>query len=120
MGFAQRMQDMATRLLTKYDESDGRLALLRVGTPVWDETLAEMVPGLVETVPLVGVTVPFSAALVDNTTIQSGDVQAIVTAAQEPKAGDKMLIDGEQWSIVGQPLVQYTGLAICYKIHCRK
>lgn len=120
MGFASKMQGVATRLLTKYDEAPGRLVLLRVGPPVWDDTLAEMVPGAVEQLPLTGVTVPFSAALVDETTIQSGDVQAIVTSAQEPKAGDKLLIDGVQWSIVGQPLVQYTGLAICYKIHARK
>lgn len=120
MGFAKKMQGVATKLLTKYDEAPGRIALLRTGVPVWDEDLAEMVPGLVETVPLVGVTVPFSASLVDNTTIQAGDVQAIVTAAEAPKADDKLLIDGVQWSIVGQPLIQYTGLAICYKIHARK
>lgn len=120
MSFAKKMQNTATRLLSKYDESNGRIKLLRKGIPVWDEDAGEMLPGLTETVDLVGVTVPFSAGLVDGTTIQSGDVQAIVTATEAPKADDKLLIDGAEWSIVGQPLIQYTGLAICYKIHARK
>lgn len=123
MGVAARMQKTAAKLLTKFDESDSnnrRIKLVRKGVPVWDEAAGEVLPGVDTTVDLVGVTVPFSAGLIDGTTIQSGDVQAIVTSAEAPKPDDKLLIDGVQWSIVGQPLVQYTGVAIVYKIHARK
>ena len=123
MSFAGRMQGVATKLLTKYDESPSgsrRIKLVRKGVPVWSDEYAEMLPGVDETIDLVGVTVPFSASLVNGTTIHAGDVQAIVTSAVEPTMDDKLMIDGVQWSIVAQPLVQYTGTAICYKIQARK
>ena len=123
MGFAQRMNKVATKLLTKYDESDSanrRIKLIIKGVPAWDAELAEFVQGMDSTVDLVGVTVPFSADLIDGTTIQSGDVTAIVTTSAQPKIGDKVQIDGEEWSIVDMPLVNYTGVPICHKLHCRK
>ena len=123
MSFAGRMQGVATKLLTKYDESpsgDRRIKLVRKGVPAWDDDAGEVLPGVDDVIDLVGVTVPFSAGLVNGTTIQAGDVQAIVTSATAPTTADKLQIDGVQWSIVAQPLVQYTGTAICYKIHARR
>ena len=123
MSFSKRMQGVATKLLTKYDESpssDRRIKLVRKGVPVWSDEYAEMLPGVNETIDLVGVTVPFSASLVNGTAIHAGDVQVAVTSAVEPTMDDKLMIDGVQWSIVAQPLVQYTGAAICYKIQARK
>ena len=117
------MQGVATKLLTKFDESpsdDRRIKLVRKGTPVWDDTAGEVLPGLPEVIDLVGVTVPFSAGLVNGTTIQAGDVQAIVTSATAPTTADKLQIDGVEWSIVDMPLVEYTSTAICYKIHARR
>ena len=122
MGLANRMQSTATRLLSKFDESNGRIVLVKVGgEPVWDSVKAEMVlPASIE-IPLTGVTAAFSAAQVNGTTIQSGDVMCIVKAGDaEITQQDKVKIDGIQWSIVDTPLVDYTGLTICHKIHCRK
>ena len=122
MGLAKRMQNTATRLLSKFDESNGRIVLVKVGgEPVWDPVSAEMVlPASIE-IPLTGVTVAFSAAQVNGTTIQSGDVMCVVKADDaEITQQDKVKIDGVQWSIVDTPLVDYTGLSICHKIHCRK
>ena len=120
MGFAARMQKVAKKLLTKFDESDGRIQLLNKGAPTWDESLGEYVPGVDELINLVGVTVPFNLALVDGTTIQAGDVQVIVTSDTQISIDDKLIIDGVQYSIVREPLAQYTGVAIVYKAQCRR
>ena len=122
MGFASDMQEFASELLGEFDESNGRIVLVKVGgEPVWDPVNAEMVLPASTEIPLTGVTVAFSAAQVNGTTIQSGDVMCIVKAGDtEITQQDKVKIDGVQWSIVDTPLVDYTGLAICHKIHCRK
>ena len=124
MGFASDMQDVASELLGEFDESNGRIVLVKVGgDPVWNETLGEMVIQASTDIPLTGVTVAFSAAQINDTTIQQGDVMCIVQAL-DPSVGislqDKVKIGGVQWSIVDTPLVDYTGLTICHKIHCRK
>ena len=122
MGLAKRMQNTATRLLSKFDESSGRIVLVKIGgEPVWDPVKAEMVLPASTEIPLTGVTVAFSAAQVNGTTIQSGDVMCIVKSGDtEITQQDKVKIDGVQWSIVDTPLVDYTGITICHKIHCRK
>ena len=124
MGFASDMQEVANDLLGEFDESIGRIVLVKIGgEPVWNETLGEMVIPASTEIPLTGVTVAFSAAQVNGTTIQQGDVMCIAQAL-DPSIGislqDKVKIDGIQWSIVDTPLVDYTGLTICHKIHCRK
>ena len=124
MGFASEMQEVASELLGEFDESTGRIVLVKVGgDPVWSESLGEMVIPASTDIPLRGVTVAFSAAQINDTTIQQGDVMCIVQAL-DPSIGislqDKVKIDGVQWSIVDTPLVDYTGLTICHKIHCRK
>ena len=124
MGFASEMQEVANDLLGEFDESSGRIVLVKMGgEPVWNETLGEMVIPEPNNIPLTGVTVAFGAAQVNGTTIQQGDVMCIVQAL-DPSIGislqDKVKIGGVQWSIVDTPLVDYTGLTICHKIHCRK
>ena len=124
MGFASDMQEVANELLGEFDESNGRIVLVKVGgDPVWNETLGEMVIPASTDIPHTGVTVAFSAAQINGTTIQQGDAMCIVQAL-DPSIGislqDKVKIGGVQWSIVDTPLVDYTGLTICHKIHCRK
>ena len=124
MGFAGDMQEVANDLLGEFDESNGRIVLVKVGgDPVWNETLGETVIPASTDIPLTGVTVAFSSSQVNGTTIQQGDVMCVVQAL-DPSIGislqDKVKIDGIQWSIVDTPLVDYTGLTICHKIHCRK
>ena len=124
MGFASDMQEVANDLLGEFDESNGRIVLVKVGgEPVWNETLGEMVIPASTDIPLIGVTVAFSAAQINGTTIQQGDVMCIVQTLDTSiciSLQDKVKIGGVQWSIVDTPLVDYTGLTICHKIHCRK
>ena len=124
MGLASDMQEVASELLGEFDESNGRIVLVKVGgDPVWSESLGEMVIPASSDIPLTGVTVAFSAAQINGTTIRQGDVMCIVQAL-DPSIGislqDKVKIGGVQWSIVDTPLVDYTGLTNCHKIHCRK
>lgn len=125
MSFTNRMKGVADKLLRKFDESDGRIVLVKKGgEPVWDEQLGEMVIPPSVDVPMIGVTVPFAVNLVNGTTIQAGDVQVIAQAIDPVYGGisqqDKVRIDGVEWSIVGQPLVDYTGVTICHKLQCRR
>ena len=72
MGFASEMQDVANELLGEFDESNGRIVLVKVGgDPVWNETLGEMVIPASSDIPLRGVTVAFSAAQINGTTTEN-------------------------------------------------
>ncbi|MGL4937178.1 hypothetical protein [Shewanella sp.] len=125
MSFAKRMQNVASKLLDKFDESEGRIVLVKKGgEPVWDSELGEMVPAPAIEIPLTGVTVEYSQGMVNGTTIQSGDVLVIAKVVNPIYGGislqDKVKFDGAQWSIVTTPKADYTGVVICYKIQCRK
>ena len=120
MGLAARMQKTATRLLGKFDESDGRIKLVRKGIPTWDNDAGEFLPGIDATIDLVGVTVDFDESEINNTTILAGDVKVIVTSNEPIKLNDKLLIDGIEWSVVSEPKANYTGIPICYMMQARK
>lgn len=121
MSFAKSMQAVASKLLSQFDESDGRIVLIRKGGAVWDPVLAEMVQSPDVEIKMTGVTVAYSEQMVNGTTIQAGDVQVIASVVDggiSPQ--DKIKIDGALWSIVGVPMVDYTGLTLCHKIQCRR
>ena len=120
MGLADRMRKTATRLLDKFDESDGRIKLVRKGIPTWDDDAGEFLPGIDTTIDLVGITVNFEDSEVNNTTILSGDVKVVVTSKEQIKLNDKLLIDGVEWSVVSEPKPNYTGIPICYMVQARK
>ena len=124
MSFATDMQDVATELLTEFDErpAGSKIQLQKNSSSVWDEILAEDVitPGAL--IDLTGVAVPYSQGMVDGTTIQSGDIKLTVTLATEPFAQDKILLDGVEYSIVTIVPFAFTGkpLTIAYAIQIRR
>jgi hypothetical protein len=124
MSFADEMAQVATELLTEFDEREpgGKIKLIRQGIGVWDEIEGETVfPDPVE-IDLTGVAVPYSATLVNGTTIQAGDIKLTITNGVEPTQADKVLIDGVQYSIVANTPFAYTGkdLTIAYAVQLRK
>lgn len=125
MSFANRMQKVATKLLTKFDERETpiKLIVLGVGT-VFDYYLGEYVTAANTEYDCTGVAITVSQSLVNGTTIQSGDkmVTVSVNVGVVPTTADKLLIDGEQWSIVDTPHADYTGIdkAVVYKMQARK
>lgn len=125
MSFANRMQKVATKLLTKFDERETpiKLIVLGVGT-VFDYDLGEYVTAANTEYDCTGVAITVSQSLVNGTTIQAGDkmVTVSVNVGVVPTTADKLLIDGQQWSIVDTPHADYTGIdkAIVYKMQARK
>ena len=134
MTFATRMNGVATKLVTKFDErtGDGRVKLLKQGGKVWNETTFEYEIEPDTEYFLSVVTRNVSAGLVNGTTIQSGDqIMTVSTQVKDssesivdivPAVNDKILTDGVQWSIVDAPHVNYTGnaLTVVYKLTIRK
>ena len=124
MSFATDMQDVATELLTEFDERPvgGKIQLQKNSSSVWNEILAEDVitPGAL--IDLTGVAVPYSQGMVDGTTIQSGDIKLTITNGAEPLAQDKVIIDSVEHSIVNLLPFSYTGkdLTIAYAIQLRR
>lgn len=125
MSFSNRMQKVATKLLTKFDERETpiKLIVLGVGT-VFDYDLGEYVAAANAEYNCTGVAITVSQSLVNGTTIQSGDkmVTVSVNVGVVPTTADKLLIDGKQWSIVDTPHADYTGIdkAVVYKMQARK
>lgn len=125
MSFSNRMQKVATKLLTKFDERETpiKLIVLGVGT-VFDYELGEYVAAANTEYNCTGVAITVSQSLVNGTTIQSGDkmVTVSVNVGVVPTTADKLLIDGKQWSIVDTPHADYTGIdkAVVYKMQARK
>lgn len=125
MSFARRMSRVATNLLTKFDERQTpiKLIVLGVGT-VFDYDLGEYVTAANAEYDCTGVAITVSQSLVNGTTIQAGDkmVTVSVNAGVVPTTADKLVIDGEQWSIVDAPHADYTGIdkAVVYKMQARK
>jgi len=134
MSFAEKMQVVAAKLLTKFDErtGDDRLAILKQGDVVWNDTTAENDIGPDVKYFLTGVQINNLAGLVNGTTILQGDMMLTVSTLivdelgaevdYTPRVADKMLIDGVEWSIVDTPHSNFTGdaLTVVYKIQVRK
>lgn len=96
--FSKKMQGVATRLLGKFGST---VTLVRAGSKIWDEILGEYVQQPDTLIPLVSVPVPINAALVNETTIQAGDMVFKADYSVLPKMEDKIDFGGERWSVVG-------------------
>ena len=120
MGFAKRMQGVATRLLTKYDERTpaNKMKLVIPGAKVWDGSAYVTQPAT--EYDITGVMVPISLSLVNGDSIKNGDAQVIITSDIEPKVGHSIKIDGITWAVVATEPVRYTDTPICYKAQVRK
>jgi hypothetical protein len=125
MSFASRMNKVATRLLTKFDERATPIKIIKLGVgTVFDEVLGEFVAVPDEEYAATGVVITISESMVNGTTIQAGDKMVTLSTnlGYRPTTADKVILDGEQWSIVDTPHVEYTGrdLPIVYKMQVRK
>ena len=124
MSFSDDMRAVANELLANFDErtGDDRLMLLRPGVSVWNPTTVEYDVGLPTLITLVGVVTQYDKSLIDGTTIMSGDLKITLTSAQEVKMNDKIIVDGDQYSVVGPNPSAYTGKSrtIVYFVQARK
>lgn len=134
MTFATDMNEVATELLTEFDErtGDDRLAILKQGDVVWNPVTAENEIAPDTKYFLTGTQQNDLSGMIDGSTVQQGDMMLTVSTLITDESGaiveyipqveDKVLIDGIQWSIVDTPHSNYTGdnLIIAYKIQVRK
>lgn len=95
--FSRKMQGVATRLLTKFGST---VILVRAGLKVWDGSAGEYIRGPDTRVPLVSVPVPVKVELINDTTIQAGDMIVRADFSVKPSHEDKVEFDGAVWSVV--------------------
>lgn len=115
--FSRKMQGVATRLLTKYGST---VTLVRAGARVWDEALGEYVQQPDVSIPLKAVPVPINLALVNETTIQAGDMIVRADYSVLPKMEDKVDFDGARWSVVAIEKKQVNDDVVAWFIQVRK
>lgn len=115
--FSKKMQGVANRLLTKYGST---VTLIRAGSKVWDADIGEYAFGPDEQIPLNAVPVPVNTGLINDTTIQAGDMIVKADAAVTPAMADKIDFNGERWSVVAIERKQVNDDVIAWFIQVRK
>ena len=115
--FSKKMQGVATRLLDKYGST---VTLVRAGSKVWNPVTGEYEWQPDTQISLTAVPVPINAALVNGTTIQSGDMTVKADYSGLPKMEEKEVLAGEQWSVVGIERKQVNDDIVAWFIQVRK
>ena len=115
--FSKKMQGVATRLLGKYGST---VALVRAGSKVWNPATGEYEWQPDTQIPLTAVPVPINAALVNETTIQAGDMIVKADYSVLPKMEDKVDFAGERWSVVTIERKQVNDDIVAWFIQVRK
>jgi len=124
---AVKFQNTATRLLTKFDERTlgvDSIQLEQISVSFNTET-GENEQGFPVITDLSGVSVGFGREYTNGNnangnTVQTGDQLLKITSAIEPFMGDKILIDGLEYSIVSISPSRYTNKTILYTVHIRR
>lgn len=127
MSLATKFRNTASRLLTKFDERvPGVDSIQLEQTPViFNPITGEDELGVPVLTDLIGVVVKFdkrftNSANAKGNTIQAGDQLLKITADVEPSMGDKIFMDGLEYSIVDISPTRYTNLDILFTIHLRR
>lgn len=127
MSRALRFQNIASRLLAKFDERIVGVDSIQLEqTPVsFNPTIGEDEFGTPVFFDLVGVAVGFSKEhtnkiSTNGNVIQAGDQLLKIDSTIEPKMNDKILLDGFKYSIVNIDPSRYTNRTILYTVHLRK
>ena len=93
---------------------------LRQTTGEINKTEGTFEPSEGESFVVIGVTTPYQSRLINEKTIKTGDIRLVIDSAVEPDMKDKVLIDGNEYSIVN--LLRYNpgGVGIGYELQLRK
>ena len=127
MSLATKFQGVATKLLRKFDErTSGVDAMQLKRTPVvFNPVSGENELGTPIVTDLTGVSVKFdreytNSASTDGNAIQAGDQLLKITSIPEIKMGDKILLDGLEYSIESISPSRYTNQTILQSVHVRR
>ena len=117
--FSDEMRETAQDLIDELGKSATLLKVTSTPDPVSGEPIeSEPVP-----VPVKVVLKAYSIYSQGNDLVQLGDLQATVaseTLDSCPTAPDRLLIDGEEWSIVRPELVYAAELPVVYRLQIRR
>jgi len=116
-----RFQKMATRLLTKYDARNPKIALTIRQAGSVSDTTGLFVAGATTSHTITGVTINYTDSQIDGEMIKRGDIKCVCTSLVKPRIGDYVTMDGLDWTVV-EPIIEYNpgGTVICYEFNMRR
>lgn len=117
MSFYQDMADVALELL---DEFGAAVTLQRTTGASVDPVTGEITSGTDASVVTTGLIKPYPDRMIDGTRILQGDRELVLSDEQTPVASDKIVVGGENWSIVNIKTISPAGIPVCYFCQVRK
>ncbi|NYZ69112.1 hypothetical protein H0A36_24125 [Endozoicomonas sp. SM1973] len=119
MSFYESLAGTAVNLLQQFGT---QTVLIRTTGEEFDPVTGRVTPGTTEQLKTNGVLTSFTktteTALGGN--IVAGDMLLVLSAEVEPLSTDKLLVNGEPWTIVRILPVNPAGTPISYKVQVRK
>jgi len=117
MGFYDGMAETAAKLIGKFG-ADVVFQSTSAGT--FDPVIGETVGAITNETTTKGIQKRYSAALIDDTRIKSGDKLFVVDDSYKPLMSDKIKISTEYWNIINIEEVTPAGVSLVYFVQVRK
>ena len=119
MSLYQNMADTAVNLLKQFGT---QIVLNRTTGEEFDPVAGRVTPGTTEQLNTNGVLTSFTKSTETELggNIVAGDMLLVLSAEVEPLPTDKLLLNGEPWTIVRILPVNPAGTPLSYKIQVRK
>lgn len=118
MTFSSNMQDVATKLLTKYGENYV-IQISRVDEGAFVPSTGAVGAGSTTSIPGVGFPYPYNIKEIDGRSILSTDIKLIIKASAEIKVGDTITIRGVNYRIMNVSDISAQGQNIIYEAQLR-
>ena len=118
--FYDDFDEIARELLNEFDGRQVPLKLIRTTGSSVSSVTGEDIAGTTSEIPLTGIVAPYKIGQVNLTTIQAGDLRAILDSQVEPLFSDSVIIDGFSYAIVGLERVRPADVTILYKLQLRR
>lgn len=123
MSTAQEFQDLATELLTEFDERAGaqKVILITKGERAYDPSEGDYVTQPSTETPITGVATSYSNGLIASGAVNAGDIKFVATNAVEITTDQSVRMDRKTYTIVSVMPKAYTGmdLVISYEVQLR-
>lgn len=114
--FYQDFVDLMTECLEEFDCRKNILFIPNDGKIVDGEFVEDDKAG----VRLIGVTAPYSKRLVNETTVQTGDIRLIIDSSVKVNQKGSVLLDGDSYSIEDLAPYNVGGILMGYQLQLRR
>lgn len=118
MEFYERMQGVATRLLTKFGKPSN-LVLIRDTSGVFDPVEGEVAGSALNRISLVGVVLEYKEKDIDGTKIKRQDRMVLIDSAIRVTKNDKIEVAGAVMSVIENKPLSPAGLVVISKVQVR-